>query len=55
LHLNIKRRKKELKVGIHLSTIFFLPFELISILVLVALIDGVVVVAREYEILELII
>ena len=34
------------QIGIHLSTDFFLPFELISIILLVALI-GAIVVARQ--------
>ncbi|PXX89513.1 NADH-quinone oxidoreductase subunit J, partial [Marinifilum breve] len=34
------------QIGIHLSTDFFLPFELISIILLVALI-GAITVARQ--------
>ncbi|KAG5515891.1 hypothetical protein RHGRI_036811 [Rhododendron griersonianum] len=35
------------QIGIHLSTDFFLPFELISIILLIALI-GAITVARQY-------
>ena len=40
------------QIGIHLSTDFFLPFELISIILLVALI-GAITVARREKILEI--